>query len=91
MRKTTWKRSAFGWFMSDQYTEMKLWRNYRQGKVGIQIGNHPRLLIDPEEAQRKAAQMIETAGQLDPEHQPQARKIANQIREYANELEALDE
>lgn len=74
--------------MTDEpFTEMSLWRNYKQGRVGFQIEGRHRLLLTPNQARQKAALLEMNLEQLPEDQRDQGREIISDMRQFADDVE----
>lgn len=71
--------------------EVRIWRNYREGKVGFQIEGLPDVLLSPAEARMKADDLEEGVRAENPEYLPAVEGVIGDLREYADEIEGIEE
>lgn len=70
--------------------DVTTWKNYEEKKVGLQVGNRPRVLVEPEEALAKAEILEERLSRKNMYH-GETRECVERIRENAKELKSLKE
>lgn len=74
-------------FTDDSDTELRLWRNYAEGKVGYQIEGRERLLLSPAETREKADALDRAKHDLPAEYREQVEDQIETMRSMAHEVE----